>query len=175
MLLLLAALFLLAAEGEVHTGEVLEVVLVAGVVGAVHTKAGVEVVHLNRPQLDVRGQGVIQTTAEFHREGIVVAAGGSDAVNAVVDVAIRIAMRGSEQSLAERLELARVLLDLRAEHVSEYVAVDIGRGEAVAGELVLQPAALGLAVEIGLNADPRSHVVHKSAAATEDVEAGDRA
>src|ERR1035441_6815974 len=165
---------LLAAEGEVQAGEILEVVLAAGVAGAVDAEAGVEVVHFDWPQLDVRGEGVIEAAAELHGESIVVAAGRNQSGLGGVDLAVQVAMCRTKQSLSEGLQFARVLLDLGAEHVSEDIAIGLAC-IAQSGQLVLQAAALGVAGEIGLNADPRGHVIHKAAAATEDVETGELA
>src|SRR5215469_11545605 len=165
-----------SAEGEVHAGKILEVVLVAGVAGAVHAEAGVEVVHLNRPKLDVGGQSVVQSATELHRECVVIAAGAGKSVNVVKGIGVRIAVRRTEQGLSERLELARVLLDLRAKHVGEHVALHVvGEWNIVVDQLILQPAPLGVAHEVGLDANPRSDVVNESAAATKNVEAGDLA
>ena len=81
-------------------------------------------------------------------------------------------MRGTKQTLSEGLKLARVLLDLRSEHIGEQVAVDLA-GIAQGGQLILQSAALGVAVEVGLNSDPGGDVVNERAAATKDVKAGE--
>src|SRR5271166_1743388 len=65
---------LFAAEGEVHTGKVLEAVLaIRNVRHVVAAEVRVQVSHLDGPDLNVRGQSVIKTTAIFHGKRIVVA------------------------------------------------------------------------------------------------------
>src|SRR6516225_139903 len=94
-------LSLLSTEGEVHAGEVLEVVLGAGVAGAVDAEAGVEIVHLDRPQLHVRSQGVIKPATEFHGKRIVVVVAGGQAMDGVVNAGVGVAVRGAEQSFSK--------------------------------------------------------------------------
>src|ERR1700690_4042007 len=77
-------------------------------------------------------------------------------------------MRGAKQGLAKRLKLSRVLLDLRSEHVGEQVAAHISHELPVLIKLLA--AALGVALEIGLNPKQRREVVNETAAATENVE-----
>ena len=167
---------LLAAEGEVYTGKILKVVLIAGVAGSVYAEAGVEVVHFYGAKLDVRRDGVVKTTAKFHSKCVVVAAGAGKAMNVVIGIRVGVAMCSAEQGLAEGLEFARVLLDLRAEHVGKHVALHVVRQRnSVVDELVLQSAALGVTHEICLDSDPGGDVVNETAAAAEDVEAGDGA
>src|SRR5271165_4022022 len=81
-------------------------------------------------------------------------------------------MRGAKQGLSERLKLAGVLLNLRSEHVGEEVAAHVSHERAVLIKLLA--AALGIALEIGLNPNQRGEVVDESTAATENVETGDR-
>lgn len=163
---------LLAAEGEVQTGEVLEVVLagrrVCNVVGA---EVGVHVVHLDGPQLDVRRKSVVEASAVLHREPVVASAARATSLVHFADVTVEISVRSAKQRLSERLELARVLLDLGAKHVGEKVAGRSSHDLPVLTDLL--PAALGIAHEVSLDADPRSYVVNESTAATENVEASD--
>src|SRR6516164_5129109 len=80
-------------------------------------------------------------------------------------------MRCAKQGLAERLELAGVLLDLGPEQIGEQVAAHISDELPVLTDLYT--AALGVAIEIGLNPEDRVEVVDETAAATEDVKTGD--
>src|SRR5271166_3459210 len=80
-------------------------------------------------------------------------------------------MRGAKQGLSEGLKLAGVLLNLRSEHIGEQVAAHVSQELSVLSQLLA--AALGVAHEIGLYSKQRREVVDESAAATEDVEAGD--
>ena len=102
------ALSLLAAEGEVHAGKILEVVLIAGVAGAVDAEAGVEVVHFDRPQLDVRASGRSQDrrrTAWQTRCCCCLRRCQSSLRS--VDLAVQVAVRRSKQGLSEGLQLSR--------------------------------------------------------------------
>src|ERR1035441_3528088 len=65
-----------------------------------------------------------------------------------------------------------MFLNLGPKHISEHIAISL-TGIAKAGQLVLQSAALGIAREVGLDADPRSHIVDEAAATAKDVEAGE--
>lgn len=51
---------LLASEREVGADHILEVVLVAGVVGAVDSETGVDVIHFRGANLDVRREGEVE-------------------------------------------------------------------------------------------------------------------
>jgi len=99
-------------------------------------ETSVEVVDLNRPRLDVLGQSEVQSAAELHGEGVVVAAGRRAPMDRVIDVGLGVAVPRAEQSLDERLQFAGVLLELRTKHIGEHVAVDIPGGVAGRGQLV---------------------------------------
>src|SRR5208283_2274549 len=80
-------------------------------------------------------------------------------------------MRGAKQGLSEGLKLAGVLLNLRSEHIGEQVAAHVSYELPVLSQLLA--AALGVAHQVGLDADHRSKVIDKTATATEDVETGE--
>src|SRR5271169_6552356 len=73
-MLCLGRLLAPAPECKVGANHVPEVVLVAGVVGAVDAETGVEVIQLRWANLEVLGEREVQPAAELHGEGIVVAA-----------------------------------------------------------------------------------------------------
>ena len=80
-------------------------------------------------------------------------------------------MRAAEQGLSEGLHLARVLLNLKPEHIGEQVAARISQELPVL--IKFRAAALSVAIEFGLKSDQMVEVVNHAAAAAEDVETGD--
>src|SRR5664279_4562426 len=80
-------------------------------------------------------------------------------------------MRGAKQTLCEGLKLAGMLLNLWSEHVGEQIATHVSQELPVLNQLLA--GALGVAHEIGLDAEERRKVIDKTPAATEDVETGE--
>src|SRR5271166_5810489 len=108
----LCCYFLLAAEGEVHAREVLEVVLTRGCAGdVIGAEVGVQIVHFNWTQLNRLGDGNVQAHAVLHREPIIAPVARAASTLQLADVGIEIGMRGAKQSLSEGLKLAGVLLN----------------------------------------------------------------
>ena len=85
-------------------------------------------------------------------------------------------MRRTEQCLAEGLQFAALLFELRTEHVGENVTVQLTHGVSRVREFVLQSASLGVTFEVSPDAEHRREVVDEAAATAtaEDVEAGNR-
>src|SRR5580704_14264632 len=76
-------------------------------------------------------------------------------------------MRGAKKTLPERLKLAGVLFNLRSEHIGEQIATHVSQQLPVYNQSLA--AALGVAHEIGLDAEERSKVIDKAAAAAEYI------
>src|SRR5271165_3053276 len=115
--------FSLAPEGEVNAGDVLEVVLAGGVSNdVIRSKVGVQIIHFDRPDLDVLPDCPIQATTPLHGETVVTAAAVNQVALCLQNRAVSIGVRAAEQAFCERLQPARVFFDLGAEHVGEQVA-----------------------------------------------------
>src|SRR5208283_4009759 len=109
-------LLLGAAKSKVNAADVFEVVPTRRVVGnVVGVDVGVQIIHFNRPNLNMGADGNIQTAAELHGEAVVVAVSTLTAAAVVLDAfdqrAVAIGVKRAEQRLSEGLELAGVLLD----------------------------------------------------------------
>ena len=69
-----SALVTAAAKREVNTSHVLDVVQACRVMrNVIGIDVGVQIIHFNRPNLHVRGNGNIEATAELHGETVIVA------------------------------------------------------------------------------------------------------
>src|SRR5271166_5032349 len=68
----LCCYFLLAAEGKVHTRDVLEVVLARGCAGdVIGAEVGIQIVHFNRTELNRLGDWDVHAHAVLHGETVV--------------------------------------------------------------------------------------------------------
>src|SRR5580704_3182107 len=81
-------------------------------------------------------------------------------------------MRGAKKTLPERLKLAGVLFNLRSEHIGEQIATHVSQQLPVYNQSLA--GTLGVAHEIGLDAEERSKVIDKTAAPTEYVKTGEQ-
>ena len=163
----------LSSEGEVHAGEILKAILCSSVARTVYAEAGIQVVHFARTQLDGLGQNKVQPATELHGEGVVIAAAEDVSVHDVVDMRVGIAVGSAEGRFHKRLHLSGVFLKLRPEHVGEDVTAELTDGVAIMDQRILNAAALGVALEVSFDANHWRELVDETAAAAEDVEAGD--
>ncbi len=115
-----------------ESADVTEVVLVSGVAGAVDPKARVKVIDLNRTQEEMAVHDDVEPAPNAMANALLLLLAEAPPVDGVVNIGIGVGMRGAEQRFSKRLYPAGVLLELRAKHVGEQVALQIAR-DRVAG------------------------------------------